>query len=123
MGIDAVADAKAILENSVSGFGQSVVLTSPAGVAATLTGKATDVSESIDPETGLAVAGRRASVALSLLSLPVLPEAVHEPERRPWLVSFVGASGVAATWKVAEVRPDRRVGVVVLILEGYAAAD
>lgn len=115
----AAADAKAILEDSTSGFGWPFVLTSPAGVVSSLVGYSTDVSESIDPETGQAVTGRRASVTVSLLSLPELPAVVHESTSRPWLVTVADAELVAATWKVADVRPDRALGVVVLLLEGY----
>lgn len=117
----AAADAKAILEDSTSGFGWPLTLTSPAGGVSALTGFATDVAESIDPETGLAVAGRRASVAISLLSLPVLPTAVPERDRKPWIVTFADVTLAAASWKVVEVRPDRALGVVVLIVEGYRA--
>jgi hypothetical protein len=124
MGLRAQAalDAKAILENSgVDGFGCPIVLTSPAGVATALTGSATDVATSIDPETGVAVTARRASVALALSSLPALPVAVADGEGRPWLVAFDDIAGNATLWKVAEVMPDRAMGVVVLLLEGYRA--
>jgi hypothetical protein len=124
MGIraQAVADAKAILEDSTSGFGWPLTLTSPAGESSSLTGFSTDVAETIDPETGQAVAGRRASVAISLLSLPVLPTAVPDSDRRPWVVVFADATLAPTTWKVVEVLPDRAVGVVVLLLEAYLAS-
>ena len=118
----AAADAKAIIEDSASGFGWPLVLTSPAAVATLLTGFASDVSETVDPETGIAVVGRRTSVAISLLSLTELPAAVPESDRRPWLVTMADVTGEAATWKVVEVRPDRALGVVVLILEAYRAS-
>jgi hypothetical protein len=119
----AIADAKAILEDSTSGFGWPLTLTSPAGVPALLVGFTTDVAETIDPETGVAVSGRRASVAIALLSLPELPTAVPDANRRPWIVTFADVTLAASTWKVVEVLPDRAVGVVVLLLEAYARAD
>lgn len=121
----AAADAKAILEDSVSGFGWPLTLTSPAGVATLLTGFATDVSESVDPETGVIVSGRQASVTISLLSLGVagveLPTGVVEKTRRPWRVTFADVTLAALTWKVVEVLPDRALGVVRLLLEAYRA--
>jgi hypothetical protein len=125
MGLRAIAaaDAKAILEDSASGFGWPLTLTSPAGEASILTGFATDVAENVDPETGVAVSGRRTSVAISLLSLIVLPVAVADSSSRPWLVTMADVAGVMGTWKVVEVLPDRALGVVVLLLEAYASAD
>jgi hypothetical protein len=117
----AAIDNRAILENEASGFGWLIVLTSPAGVSALYTGFATDISETIDPETGLAVSGRRASVVLSLFSLPELPTAVPESNRRPWVVDFDDVTGAGTTWKVVEVKPDRAIGQVVLLLEAYRA--
>jgi len=119
----AALDAGAILEDSTSGFGVPVVFTSPAGVVTALTGFTQDVSVTIDPETGQAVSGRRASVAVSLASLPAMPAAVADGSQKPWLVSFASVDGVTATWKVVEVLPDRAVGVVVLLLESYVTAD
>lgn len=117
----AAVDAKAILEDTTSGFGWPLVLTSPAGVALSLAGFATDVSESVDPETGVIVASRRASVVISLLSLPELPTAEAESNRRPWLVTFADVTLAGLTWKVVQVMPDRALGVVLLTLEGYRA--
>lgn len=126
MGLRAIAavDAKAILEDtSASGFGWPLTLTSPAGVATLLTGFATDVAVSVDPETGVAVAARRTSVAVSLLSLVELPVAVQDSNAKPWLVTMADITGETATWKVFEVLPDRAAGVVVLLLEAYASGD
>jgi hypothetical protein len=58
---------------------------------------------------------------VSLLRLPQLPTAEAESNRRPWLVTFNDALGVASVWKVAEVLPDRTLGVVKLLLEAYGA--
>jgi hypothetical protein len=115
----ATLDAQAILEDSSSGFGWPFTLTSPQGVAAARVGFTTDIGQTIDPDTGQAVAGRRASVAVSLRSLPEMPVAVAERDRKPWIVSFASALGVFAAWKVIEVLPDRAAGVVVLLLEAY----
>jgi concanavalin A-like lectin/glucanase superfamily protein len=114
-------DARAILEDD-SGFAWPVTLTSPLGEVTSLRGFTTDVGQTIDPETGQAVAGRRASFAVSLSSLPAMPEAVAERNRKPWLATFADSAGVVASWKVIDVLPDRAAGVVVLILEAYKSA-
>lgn len=117
----AILDAKAILEDSTSGFGWPVTLTSPVGVAVELVGYTTDVGQSIDPDTGQAVAGRRASVALPLSSLPEMPEAIADSGRKPWVATYADSAGKVSDWKVIEVLPDRAVGVIVLLLERYHA--
>lgn len=119
----AALDAKTILEDSTSGFGWPFTLTSPVGVAAELVGFTTDIGQTIDPDTGQAVAGRRASVAVSWSALAELPVAVADSTRKPWVVTFADSQGVTADWKVTEVLPDRAVGVVVLLLEAYHAGS
>lgn len=119
----AALDSRTILEDSTAGFGWPLVLTSPAGVSTSLTGFTSDVSVTIDPDTGQAVAGRKASVAVSLSSLPAMPAAVADELTKPWLVTFADVQGVTSTWKVIEVLPDRAVGVVVLLLESYVSPD
>lgn len=118
----AAIDARAILEDSASGFGCPLVLTSPAGVVSNVTGFRTDISEQVDPETQVVVASRQASVTISLAALAELPAAVAERNRRPWLVAFPDVTtGEVHTFKVVEVLPDRALGVVLLRLEGYRA--
>lgn len=118
---EVVIHAKAIVEDSTSGFGWPITLTSPVGVAAELVGLTTDVGQTIDPDTGQAVAGRRASVVVSWSSLAELPTAVADSTRKPWVVTFADSQGVLADWKVIEVLPDRAAGVVALLLEAYHA--
>jgi len=115
-------DARAILEDA-SGFAWPVTLTSPLGAVTALLGFTTDVAQTIDPDTGQAVAGQRASFTVARASLPSLPEGVAESNRKPWLATFADSEGVIATWKVSDVMPDAAAGVVVLILEKYASAD
>jgi hypothetical protein len=125
----AALDSQAILEDS-SGFAWPFTLTSPLGVVSPLKGFTTDIGTTIDPETGTAVAGRKASVAVSLRSLTTLvdgvavgvPVAVPDRDKKPWVVSFASIVGVTHDWKVVEVLPDRAAGVVVLLLEAYHAS-
>jgi len=119
----AAADLKTILEDSAAGFGWPITVTDPAGTEAALVGYSTDISELVDPGTGLAVSGRHASIALALASLTAaglgMPSGVANQHAKPWLVAFDDVAGNAHTFKVSESRPDRAIGVVVCILELY----
>lgn len=124
MGLRAQAalDAKAILEDA-SGFAWPFTLKSPDGVSVQLTGLTTDVGQTIDPETGQAVAGRQASIACHISALATMPTAVSSEARKPWIATFASSAGVVGDWKVIEVLPDRALGVVVLLLEAYHAGS
>jgi hypothetical protein len=121
----AALDSQSIL-GDLSGFGWPFQLISPLGTVAELVGFCTDVGTTIDPETGIAVAGRKASVAVSLASLTDsgigLPVAVADSGQKPWVVTFPDVQGVFIDWKIIEVLPDRAAGVVVLLLELYHAS-
>jgi hypothetical protein len=118
---DARLHARAFLEDD-SGFAWPVTLTTPLGVVIAVKGYTNDVGQIIDPETGEAVAGRRASFTVSRAALPELPEAVADRSRKPWLATFADSEGAVGTWKVIEVRPDLALGVIGLILEVYKPA-
>lgn len=119
----AVVDALGFVEN-LDEFGWPITITSPAGVATSVVGYTTDIAESVDPETNIAVASRKAQAVVSLLRLPTLPTAVLERGSRPWLVAFADVvTGVVGTWKVVEVLPDRAIGLVILRLESWRGAD
>lgn len=115
-------DARRILTNPEE-FGWPITVRDPYGQQADLTGFATDIHTSIDPETGQAVSDRRASIALSLASLSEaglgIPVAVPESSRKPWLVMFDDINGHSHTFKVSEAMPDRAIGIVTCMLETY----
>ena len=117
----AAADARTILEDAVTGFGVAITLTSPEGVIAVLTGHATDISQTLDPETGQAVAGRQASIAVPISALTAagldLPKHVASAKQRPWVVEFPDVNGNVQKWKVREAMPDREIGLTVCMLE------
>ena len=117
------ADIKSILEDSDTGFGWAITVTDPDGVSGDLTGFSDDIAQSIDPDTGLAVSGRTASVALHFTSLSDeglgIPVAIADSTKKPWIVEFDDIVGESYTFKVSESIPDRAVGVVVCLLEVY----
>lgn len=119
----AAADLESIVEDADGGFGWPISVTSPEGVTVELTGLSTDVAETIDPETGQAVGGRTASVALRIDALSAagmgIPVNVPDRNRSPWLVEFDDIHGTSHRFKVVESRPDRAIGLVVCMLEAY----
>ena len=121
----AANDLRAILTDSSRGFGWPITVVSPAGVSVDMVGSSTDISQLIDPQTGQAVSGRAASVAIPMVDLyaafsNVLPRAVAEAAGKPWLVTFADIAGTSHTFKVSDSNPDRAVGCVSLLLEFYA---
>lgn len=123
MRVLAEQDLGAILEDSTYGFGWSITITDPAGLSDTLTGFSDDISQVIDPDTGQLVSGRLASVAVRISSLLAagftLPRGVADSASKPWIVEFNDINGTAHTFKVRQPDPDRALGVLVCILEGY----
>jgi hypothetical protein len=123
----AALDARRFLEAQDGGFGVPIRVRSPAGVEADLVGFSTDIGQTIDPETGQAVSGRRASVALPLAALAdaglAVPVHIPNAASRPWVVVFEDSLGVERSWKVQETMPDRALGVVVCFVELYAVEE
>lgn len=115
-----------ILEGDADGFRWPVVLTAPDGTQSTgLTGLSSDISQVIDPDTGQAVSGRLASVAVRISSLAVefptqgLPRGIADTTGKPWLVDFDDINGNSYQFKIAQSNPDRALGLLTLIVEAY----
>jgi len=119
----AEADLGLILEDKDRGFGYDITLTDPAGTVRALTGFSDDIAQIIDPDTGIAVSGRLASVALrtsSIISAGLeLPRGIADAGIKPWLVQFNDINGNPFTFKVSQSNPDRALGLVTLMLELY----
>lgn len=115
------ATTREILTNT-DDFAVAMTLTDPFGVETQIAGLQTDIALSVDPSTGVAVAGRRASVALSTALLEQLgislPASIPEDERAPWRVSWTPPTGGRQIMRVVETVPDK-LGCVVLHLEGW----
>lgn len=116
------ADTHAILSDA-DGFAWPVVVTDPDGKKARLSGFSTDIADLIDLETGQAVSGRQAEVALSMQSLCTVglehPAYIADGEGKPWTVAFEDIQGKPHTFKVMRTAPDRTVGLVLCYLEAY----
>lgn len=119
----AEADLGKILEDSTSGFGWPITITDPAGTSKSLTGFSNDISQIIDPDTGQAVSGRLASVALVISSLTAaglgLPVGIADSGNKPWIIQFNDLSGNVYKFKVSKSNPDRTIGMVTCLLELY----
>lgn len=121
MGLRALAEAdlEFILEDSEGGFGYPITLTNPDGDSVSVIGFSNDIALLIDPETGTAISGRRASIALRISSLSELPVRVSDRVKKPWLAAFADINGNPYTFKIAETHPDRAIGIVTCMLELY----
>lgn len=121
----AEADLGLILEDEVTGFGWPITVTDPSGNSGTgpLTGFSDDISQIIDPDTGEAVSGRLASVAIRISSLTshglAMPRGIADSKIKPWIIQFDDINGNAFKFKVAQSNPDRALGLVTLLLELY----
>jgi len=119
----AEADLAGILEDSANGFGYSLILTDPDGKSVNITGFSNDIAFVIDPDTGTAITGRSASVALRvstvLASFTTLPTAVANKLKKPWLMEFTDLNGQSYIFKVQNGHPDRTLGVITCMLELY----
>ncbi len=115
------ADLRAFLNDKVGGFGWDIKLTNPDGVELALVGFANDIEQSIDRETGMAIVGREASIAIALDDVGDfgMPQGVPDASRKPWVVRFDDIVCIPWTFKVKQSIPDRAAGIVVCILETY----
>lgn len=119
----AETDLGAILHDGVAGFGWPIQVTDPSGTVTPLTGFSTDISQLIDPDTGQAISGRVASVALYMRDLSEAgigwPQNVPEKDSKPWLVRFDDLLGQTYTFKVTQSNPDRALGILTCLLTSY----
>jgi hypothetical protein len=121
----AESDLGLILEDGVTGFGWPITVTDPSGNSGTgpLTGVSDDISQVIDPDTGMAVSGRLASVAIRISALTNaglgLPRGIADSGVKPWIIEFDDINGNAFKFKVAQSNPDRALGLITLLLELY----
>jgi len=119
----AEADLGLILEDKDRGFGYDIILTDPAGTVRPLTGFSDDIAQIIDPDTGIAVSGRLASVAIRTSTIIAagltLPRGIADAGIKPWIVQFNDINGNPFTFKVSQSNPDRALGLITLMLELY----
>lgn len=126
----AESDLRLTLEDNAHGFGWSITVTDPAGLSSpappdplALYGRSDDIGQVIDPDTGVAVSGRLATVTLRIASLTAagldLPESIADAGSKPWQIGFSDINGNAHDFAVMQSNPDRGLGIVTCILEVY----
>jgi len=118
----AAADLRSIMADTVGGFSVPVVLVSPSDETLTLNGLANDIGQTFDPETGQAIAGASASVALPMAVIDEAaigrPRGIADKRSLPWRVILTLPSGGEQTFKVSSTMPDN-FGCLVCMLETY----
>jgi hypothetical protein len=123
---EAAADLASILGDTVGGFAVPITIADPNGVSAVINGLATDIGLTIDPETGQAVIGRKASIAIPLRALEDAgleqPRGVASKTAKPWTATFTLSTGAAQTFKITGAMPDK-LGCLVCFLDVYVSAD
>ena len=119
----AEADLAHILEDGKSGPGHNITLARPDGLSADFIGASSDIGQLIDPDTGVAVSGRQATISLRmstvLQKLYALPVGVTDSSSKPWVAMFADVLGQTHTFKIVEAMPDRSLGVINCTLELY----
>ena len=116
-------DLGLILEDTTTGFGYPIVITDPDGNSGAFTGFSDDISQIIDPDTGQAVSGRLASIAIRISQLYLkglgMPKGIADSSSKPWIVEFDDINGNPYKFKVDQSNPDRALGLLVCLLELY----
>lgn len=121
----AETDLGLIMEDETTGFSWPISVTAPDGSTASMSGFSNDISQTIDPDTGMAVSGRVASIAIRIghitAKLPGkgLPRNIADSTSKPWIVAFDDINGNSFTFKVKASNPDRALGLVTCELELY----
>jgi len=119
----AETDLGFILDGDENGFRWPITVTDPDGVTADLYGFSDDIAQVIDPDTGQAVSGRLASVAIRIGALTAaglsLPVGIVDAGSKPWVMEFNDINGNPFKFKVSQSNPDRALGLVACLLELY----
>lgn len=117
------ADARKILNDELFGAGVPISLVAPDGTVGTLTGFSNDIGLLIDPDTGQAVSGRAATIAIHMADLQeqglAIPENIIDQTSKPWIVKFSDRLNNEYTFKVSQSHPDRTMGIVTCSLVVY----
>lgn len=119
----AEADLGFIVEDCETGFGWPLTLTAPDGTSIEVVGMSNDISQVIDPETGVIVSGRLASIAIRMSTLKARgfdqPVGIADAKSKPWVVEFDDIGDEYCQFKISESNPDRAIGLIVCFLEAY----
>lgn len=112
------------ISGSTAGFGISMTFTSPENDTATVNGLHTKHHLSIDPETGVPINAKTASVSVAE---DFLTDKGYPTRNDNGEVSFAGhtvkvkdSTGTEVEYYCSQWFPDEKIGFIVIILQDYA---
>lgn len=120
----AESDLALLMEDTTHGGSWPITLENPDGQKSdSMSGLSNDIGLLVDPDTGVAVSGRLATLSIRTSSLLAsglgIPEDIKESDKKPWKVTFTDVNLRPYTFKIATVAPDRGAGVMTFTLEVY----
>lgn len=119
MNLNALAesDLATTLEDVDTGFGVALIL-NDGTTDYPLNAQTTDIGFFIDPETGIGVAGRTVEITVRISTLTGLGGG--EP-KKTWTGSYTDTNGNSWNFGVQQGRPDRKLGIYNILIEGLKA--
>lgn len=119
-------DLETILETDQRGNRYPFTVIQPDGYQSVnpVYGYGNDISQMIDPDTGMLVAGRNATFTFRVNHLinegyTSLPKVEHSNIEKPWVFKYVDFEGVTHTFTIRSAMPDKTIGIITLVLELY----
>lgn len=115
-------DLGMILEDDVNGFGVPCSITNPAGLTVPdIKVQTGDIHLILDMETDAKISNRVVHISARISTLIAegleIPRAQPNQSANPWIFEFADVNGVIRKFTVSDSKPDRKMGVVTIILE------
>lgn len=114
LNVIAESDLSFTLEDSINGFGVTLIFIDGELNRYQLNTQTLDIGFFIDPQTGVAVAGRQIEITMRISTLNTLGGGYPG---KSWSVEYIDTNGQTWNLKVIENRPDRKLGVYNMLLE------
>lgn len=119
-------DLSSILGDTVGGFSVDVLVSAPDGRQEAVSGFFDDISERVEPDTGIVIAGRQTTVAIPIAALEAVSlidiAGIHDDSETPWTVTFGTDVCGDQVFRVIRSNPDRTLGLFLCYLEPYSEA-
>ncbi|MDD2778237.1 MAG: hypothetical protein PHS93_07945 [Candidatus Omnitrophica bacterium] len=115
MNLNTIAEADLLftLEDTANGFGVDLTFLDSEGEEQTVSCSTTDISYFIDPQTGEGVSSRQVEITARMSTLTALDITVVKGS----IVQHYDTAGNKYKSCVKELRPDRKLGVLNMLLE------
>ncbi len=111
--------------SNLNEFGHRFTVTSPDGtVYSDIRGLSQDIGASIDPDTGMLVAGRTSSVSVNMQQfrdrgVTDIPKLVLDDSEKPWRFEWHAVDGNTYLFAIRQAIPDRSIDQTVLIIHKW----